>query len=505
MPFQPPANLKDFDLSTANKDRLYEEWDKRINMSFKSVLDATEEGSGEKIYPRFYSPLNVPSGITPIERSITWPGFPRVYDNWVNIESNPKPENFARVHLAAEVLRPFVSALFQVVDNKGEVIDEFFQYVPFIPGSGFQMLPYDDSGSIDQSGGFALEERVQDEYLEWHVERTGNKVTKITYTAEGPEYWEVLANNDKALALELYRKYISSDVKSSDIFWQTDVAGPIITIDAENNSNQRITGYTKRAGWLKGEYNPHNIWNTRRGAMHLIQRNNSLSAEIRLAADATRRWAFRSDLTPPNLDGNDRFRLTGCGGFGGINRNSDPTIGYSVNEIMLNDLAVTLSDPVGLYISEIQLSGLKDPIGKLLAREDVLNISRGDENPSKPRILRFTISPPVGADYGLEQCTLDGRPLSTGGPIARQTSITIYGEAISITANNPLVNCKGIACQNPEPDRANYWAMAEPKTGCQGIDWSKIDPPFGFESLETNIVLDSTERSEMDLMARRML
>jgi hypothetical protein len=508
MPFQPPANLKDFDLSTANKDRLYEEWDKRISMSFKSVLDAKDD-SGKKTYSRFYSPIDVPGGVAPSERSITWPGFPRVYDNWVDIESNPTPENFARVHRAAEVLRPFVSALFQFVDNAGKLTGERFRYVPFKPGTGQQMFPYDDSGSIDQSRGFALEERVQDEYLEWHVERTGDKVTRITYTAEGPEYWEVLAKNDQALALELYRKYISNDVKSSDIFWEVDVAGPIIRIDPDNN--RRITGYTKRVGWLKGEYNPHNIWNTRRGAMHLIQRNNSLSAEIQLAADATRRWAFRSDLTPPSLDGNDRFRLTGCGSFGGINRNSDPTIGYSVNDIMLNDLAVTLSDPVGLYISEIQLDGLKDPMGKVLTRNDVLSISRGDENLAKPRILRFTISPPVGADYGLEQCSLNGLPLATGGPIARQTSITIYGEVISSTEGNPIVDCEGIACQNPAPGRSNYWEIAvDPKLdpekgGCDKFKWSEIDPPLGLEALEANIVLDPTDRSEMDLMARRMM
>ncbi|MBD1810348.1 hypothetical protein NDA07_01885 [Microcoleus vaginatus DQ-U2] len=496
MPFQPPANLKDFDLSASYKNRLYEEWDKRISMSFNRVSDATK-------YPRFYSPLNVPSGVSPIQRSITWPGFPRVYDNWANIESNPTLENFAGVHRAAEVLRPFVSALFQVVNSSGKIIEYYFQYAPFMPASGLQMVPYNDSGVIDRSGGFALEERVQDEYLEWHVERIGSKVTKITYTAEGPEYWEVLANNDKTLALELYRKYISNEVRSRDIFWQTNVAGPIITIDRDSD-NRRVTGYTPRAGWLKDEYNPHNIWNTRRGAMHLIQRNNSLSAEIQLAADATRRWAFRSSLTPPNPDGNDRFRLTGCGRFGGINRNSDPTIGYSVNEIMLNDLAVTISDPVGLYISEIQLDGLKDPKGNTLARKDVLNISRGDENLTNPRILRFTITPPAGADYGLEQCTLNGFPLSTGGPIARQTSITIYGEAIPSLVTGPIALCEGVACQNPNPDRSNYWEIPAPGKECKDIDWSKIEPPFGFDSLESNIVLDRGERTEMDLMARRM-
>lgn len=498
MPFQPPANLKDFDLSTTSRELLYDKWDERIQRSFDRVADRTK-------YPRFYNPLNVPDGVTPLERSINWPGFPRIYDNWADIEGNPTLENFARVHRAAEVLRPLVSALFQVVDNNGVVIDQFFQNTFFIPNSGRQMFPYDDSGVIDQSGGFALEERVQDEYLEWHVERTGNKVTKITYTAEGPEYWDILANNDQTLALALYRKYISNEVTSRDIFWQTNVAGPIIEIEAGNPNNQSVVGYTPRAGWLKGEYNPHNIWNTRRGAMHLIQRNNSLSAEIQLAADATRRWAFRTEPTSPNPDGNDRFRLTGCGQFGGINRNSDPSIGYSVNELMLNDLAVTISDPVGLYISEIQLDGLKDPNGNPLAVEDVLNISRGDENSSKPRILRFSITPPADANYGLEECTLDGLPLSTGGSIARQTTITIYGEARPSGVDAPIDDCRGVACQNPNPNKSNYWAVIDTGEDCQDIQWDDIDPPYGFESLETNFVLDPTERTEMDQLERRML
>ena len=44
-----------------------------------------------------------------------------------------------------------------------------------------------------------------------------------------------------------------------------------------------------------GAYNPRNMWNTARGAMHLTHPANSLGAEIKLAADAAARQLAEGD------------------------------------------------------------------------------------------------------------------------------------------------------------------------------------------------------------------
>src|SRR5262249_28818092 len=49
---------------------------------------------------------------------------------------------------------------------------------------------------------------VQDEYCEWSVKRnTDQKIVRVTFTCEGPEYWEFLAANDQRKALDLYQKF----------------------------------------------------------------------------------------------------------------------------------------------------------------------------------------------------------------------------------------------------------------------------------------------------------
>ena len=102
---------------------------------------------------------------------------------------------------------------------------------------------------------------VQDEYCEWSVTResTTQKITRATFTCESPDYWQFLASHDRNKVLALYQQFIGSDVQMVDLF--PDGA----------------------------EYDPRNRFNnsTSEGAMHLIQKNNTLSAEIEIVAAST--------------------------------------------------------------------------------------------------------------------------------------------------------------------------------------------------------------------------
>src|SRR4030095_1776546 len=102
----------------------------------------------------------------------------------------------------------------------------------------------------------------------------------------------------------------------------------------------------------KGVYNIYNKWNTTHGIAHLNSPPNSLVAETPLGADAPIRYTDPKGrlLVEPDA-------LIAYAGYGGSNRNSDPTIGASVNALARLGAYVTLRNPVGLYMDHIDLSG----------------------------------------------------------------------------------------------------------------------------------------------------
>ena len=61
---------------------------------------------------------------------------------------------------------------------------------------------------------------LQDEYCEWSVTRdpVTRKITRVTFTCEGPEYWEVLASLNPDKVLELTGEFISPAVRREDLF-----------------------------------------------------------------------------------------------------------------------------------------------------------------------------------------------------------------------------------------------------------------------------------------------
>jgi hypothetical protein len=148
--------------------------------------------------PRFFNALTTPAGADAVEKDITWTAFPRL----VALDSGTDEERWKTAESSRD---------------------------------------------------------VQDEYCEWSVERSGDRIKRVTFTCEGPEYWQFLAAMKPAAVLDLYRQYVAPTVAMADLF----------------GSNNR--------------YNPRNRWNntTARGAMHLIQQNNTLSAEIELAAGSS--------------------------------------------------------------------------------------------------------------------------------------------------------------------------------------------------------------------------
>jgi len=245
----------------------------------------------------------------------------------------------------------------------------------------------------------------QDEYCEWSVERdeTTNKITKVTFTSEGPEYWQFLAAIDPNKVLELYQEHISPDVEMAHLFSAS------------------------------GRYNPRNRWNnsTTEGAMHLIQRNNTLSAEIELAAGAS---LTRNRNGVPITDTQE---LIECGAYGQPERHSDPHIGAVVNELARMQADVTLANPVGLCIAGLSVAGWATPDNSNPL--DYWKITRG----TAEKALRAVYEVPAGKGFVVGDIKINGRNIDFGAQIADFITIKLTGLAtrIGLSTVAPLNGC----------------------------------------------------------------
>lgn len=231
-----------------------------------------------------------------------------------------------------------------------------------------------------------------DEYCEWGVERNRDgKVVRITFTTEVPEYWDRIAEDDELL-LALYRELAGSEVQRDDLFDD-------------------------------GTYLRRNRWNDVVGAdgrsvparpIHLLHRDNTLDAAIKLARDAT---VLRHDRDgQPVLD---RHQLVRCSGLGEPLRDSDPQIAQAVNDAVADGMEVTLKDPLGLYLDGLQSAGIVAPDGA--AASEFWHVERG----SKEHAVRASFAVPSEKRYVVGDLTIDGRRITRGGQIADKVRVRL--------------------------------------------------------------------------------
>ena len=247
---------------------------------------------------------------------------------------------------------------------------------------------------------------MQDEYCEWSVQRdpSTQKIKSVSFTCEGPEYWQFLASTDPDKIVSLYRQYISGEVEKGDLFEE-------------------------------GVYNPRNKWNnsTSKGAMHLIQGANTLSAEINLGADAT---VLRDNGHGQAIT--DQRKLILCSKYGQAERNSDPLIGFTVNQLVLKKKPfITFADPVGLFFHSFTPVGWVTPDGS-----NPLNywkIVRG----TPEHAVRAVYEVPSDKGFAVGDITINGEPINFGSQIADAIQIKLAVEADRFGQGDPqLYPCR---------------------------------------------------------------
>jgi len=371
--FDPPAFLPDFNQIPGQLDA----WHRAMYAWFDIVVAAEQKLIGAT--PQFYNPAGFDPGGVLVEQAVTWNAFPK------------------------EMLRRY-----------GRERAMHLADMPW-PIERYRAPSPDPTNMVGMSG---VMYRPQEEYCEWHVNRdpdTG-QIRRVTFTSEPPETWQALFGlvpgdgdtvpdmlfpGNRDLLLNHYREMVSPDVQPDDLVAASDI--------------QDSNGFT----WIKkGQYNFYNKWNTTHGIAHLCSPPNSLVAEVQLGGDGT---VLRNDPSGRLLVEPDA--LIAYAAYGGPNRNSDPTIGASVNALARLGAYVTLKNPVGLYMDHIDLSGWSAPDGGSVS--DFVRIVRGVPG----MIERLVIEAPPTRNLTIEDLLIAGEPIRFGGQIAECITVKLVGLA----------------------------------------------------------------------------
>lgn len=287
---------------------------------------------------------------------------------------------------------------------------------PVIDWPGFPKLVKDQfptepekAWRLAETGPKARED-FMDEYLEWHVVRKQGKITRVSFTCETTQYYDFLAETDPDTLLAIYRDLVDPAHKEE------------VTLD------DLI---------VDGEYQPGSRWNTEHGAVHLIQPNNNLFAEVMIAAQACilRRRDDGTVIT-------DSDELIECSDYGEAGRASDPKIGAEVNRLARDGRSISLRNPVALYMTHWNSTGLKKPNGSPVGNYWKLLRGKPAPGPNKPAMgLHLVFEVPASEGFVVGDIKIGSKTIQYGGQLAEKISVGLFGLICKGPAGNPRFEC----------------------------------------------------------------
>ena len=386
--YDPPARLQDFDAIKGQRMAWHQFMVEQFGQQILSAVQQIPTSpSGAATVCQFYDASTYDPGGPVVEQAVVWNAFPKEL---------LRRYGRTRALIEADRLWPL------------SAYGRDWAYDTDNPAQNFVDLAGNRNPTAD------IYYRPTVEYCEWHVDRdpASGRIWRITFTSEPPEYWQAMFGSnvkgssvkfpgDKNLVLELYRKFVSPAVVLEDLL-----------VKAPFNS--------ELGQFSKGDYNPYNKWNTTHGAMHLCAPPNALIAEINLAALST---VVFEDASGTLVVDPDAY-IAGTG-FGGPNRNSDPTIAATVNVLARLGAFITLANPVGLYMDHIDLMGWEVPGGGRAS--DWVKVARGAPN----AIERLVVQSP-SAEFDVSDMRIGGVPVRYGGQIAECITVKLVGAASSL-------------------------------------------------------------------------
>lgn len=417
--FSSPAGLTDFKDPSLWDSKMRQEADDIIAILVASVLDKDPNDVTTADIAAWQSKLAYvhPGVETPPATATTvavqpWGGFPRLVDRRA-----PWSKSYPPVNGDAD-------GTLRAVEDVGE---EDYGKGQFVDSSGHVLnLPV---------------RHRQDEYLEWASVRNANgDLTKITFVAEGYDYFSTLFKADEQAVVEIYREFTGiKTLKADDLR-----ASKGVYRKTQKGQNSEVV--------KPGEFNPRNQFNINPGIVHLSHRANSLGAEVNLAGVS---GMARKRADGSLVDGKNEEELLCCNQGGEPNRNSDPKISQQAYNLVQAGLRYTLTNPVGLYIAGLDEASLTLPDGSPVPR-DWWNIVRGHDlwTPQASRVLRLELRPPVGEKIKLSELRANGSLLRFPGQVARLLSVHLFVTYWGRQGGGlgPIVNCTGTCCRIVDTD-----------------------------------------------------
>jgi len=226
--------------------------------------------------------------------------------------------------------------------------------------------------------------QLQDEYVEWRVERAGGQIQQITFTTDFLAYYEALARigiNELAVAIKAVIP--KANPTAAELF------GPGFSpaTASEEARARRFREFSQQNPWNNGE----------RGILSLAHRNNSLEALFRLVDIAA--------VPNPQVDPGSI-----CGTLHGNcvpGRNSDPSIATAVQTLARGSRSLSLVDPVGIQIARLA--------GVWRVKNQEIDVNEPDSNEGVWAVTRTGRRGVLKVVQGL---LLDDTPITSGAQVA---------------------------------------------------------------------------------------
>jgi len=226
--------------------------------------------------------------------------------------------------------------------------------------------------------------QLQDEYVEWRVERTASRITRITFCTDFREYYEAIAMVSKAALVTAIQRVIPGANPANAQLFGAGFNPDTATAEA-------------RAFRFRNNL-ANNPWNNgTRGIFCLTVGVNSIPALFSLTGFA----AVPNAAVPAGSI---------CATLGGNcvpGRNSDPSIATAVQTLAKQARGLSLADPVGIQAARLdgvwQVNGTDVDPNDLTANQGIWRVSRGGR--------RAVLNNVAGL-------TLDGAPVTSGAQVA---------------------------------------------------------------------------------------
>jgi hypothetical protein len=365
--FDPPANQQDFPEGSPEQRTLYELWNANM-VAFIQQAVVNNPWSAEYATDQtsYFNPLEQDMSQAYVQQ-VDWPPLPhRVTQYLGQGQTPPNPYNWSQ------------EQLYQFADAGTTGSAEY----PTIPQNQY-LCPQVQWGVDDadkQKFGPWGPRGWMDEYNEFSVVRdSNNKITRVDFTCENPEYWQTLWKISPTTVASVYETTLN---------WGLGPGAHTISVSVEDlqlvdgSGNPVIDPATGRPA-----FNPLNKWNSGTvsvrngdasdygGAMQLTSTPNTLQTETNLAACGT--------VQRTSANSGDTQALICCSQYGQEYRNSDPTIGAGTNQLVGQGNIVSLANPVGLYMQMPDFSLFRPPSTSNLPNlsiEDCWQVVRGSES-----------------------------------------------------------------------------------------------------------------------------